>query len=1377
MAQVIAIGEPVNEEERKAIAWLRDHLPDDYYVIHSFEIEQYQQLFEVDLCVIAPHALYVVDAKGVHGRVDVVGKEWRPEGRAAYNSPLPKLRGNAKALSGLISRQNRSNKDLKNIFVDVAVLLTTEDIDFHDPDNRECGQAIKLVDSRQYFTDAARIPDRFVSHVTRYLKIIAEALGSSARKPSHSLRFYHWEVLETLSKKDDYTEYRGFNIITGPNSGKVLLRAYQADPYLPKQERVKQKRLLENAYRTLMHMPAHSAIVGVRDLCVTESQDKYVLVTDDIPGETLVNHLHDSALALTLDQKKRVVCDILSALNHCNQYGVVHRNITQEHILLGLDGQPRLMDFDYARSGSEQSTTIAEEIQHRISDRYKAPELWADASASSAASDIYSFALVVYELFTGSEAFSSVTEAIDKSCRFEHLPSELNTRLPTSFDAWLLQLCDQNPKQRPSAEQALKQFQALWLTEAKPAEVVKQSDEINLATQAEKAKINYKKLPIGFHLTGKYVVQQMLGQPGGFGVVYKVIDTLGDVPRAVKLILQDRHSVLDRLKQEYKALVHLPEHPHVVKVYDADVLPNDGPPYIVFEYIEGYDVGELIKNRTLTSFEVWQMAKQVAQGLAHLHEHGRYHCDIKPQNLIWKDNVVRIIDFNVSVELEQQSHGGGSRKYLPPDLDITTPPQASDLVDRDLYALGITLYSAMTGEYPWKDAQQPLRNTEARSPDAFPQCVDLSDDVAALLLKIIAPRREERFDSAEDLLTALNKISQLRKPLPKDDESTSQFQLPPLADGSEPSKSAYHDYLLTLYSQSRHSNSGTRGLDDYAKLIYVDTALDTVLNPTVLSGELRLVIITGNAGDGKTAFLQQLETTAANKGAEVHFNPQGNGSYFSLNGHQFISNYDGSQDEGEKDNEQVLLDFLSLYTGVDDQNWPTHETRLIAINEGRLVDFLANHAADFSYLKEHVEQGLMTGEPQSGIAVVNLNLRNLLASLNENTESIFDRLIARMVDPKVWRGCDYCQLHDKCYVRYNVTTFQDQQVGPKVVQRLKHLYTLSNLRNQLHITLRDLRSALAYTLVGDRACAEIHQLYEKGDIEQIVQGYYFNSWCGHGVSNDRLLNLLSGVDIADGSDMRLDRELDFLSPEHADWLQFEERGQYDVQLLQKLYGELPSETGLSTSTHRYQIHQQYVAMLRRKQYFEGRAEIWPNMVNYRSGDKLISLLAGKTNIETAKQEIIYAINRGEGLHNPDFFNGQLAMQVRRVVKGSIQSYRVFPADVFLLNIQDTAIKAQFIEHKPSRLMLTYQSDGGLSAELELNLDVFEMLQRLLQGYVPSIEEQQGYYLSLSVFKNVLASAPYQEVLLTSSGHHFQKLVRHDNGVLELTELKREAIQS
>ena len=66
MAQVFAIGDVVNDEERKAIAWLKEKLPDDYFVIHSFEVEQYDQLFEVDICVVAPHAIYLVDAKGIH---------------------------------------------------------------------------------------------------------------------------------------------------------------------------------------------------------------------------------------------------------------------------------------------------------------------------------------------------------------------------------------------------------------------------------------------------------------------------------------------------------------------------------------------------------------------------------------------------------------------------------------------------------------------------------------------------------------------------------------------------------------------------------------------------------------------------------------------------------------------------------------------------------------------------------------------------------------------------------------------------------------------------------------------------------------------------------------------------------------------------------------------------------------------------------------------------------------------------------------------------------------------------------------------------------------------------------------------------------------
>jgi hypothetical protein len=63
-----------------------------------------------------------------------------------------------------------------------------------------------------------------------------------------------------------------------------------------------------------------------------------------------------------------------------------------------------------------------------------------------------------------------------------------------------------------------------------------------------------------------------------------------------------------------------------------------------------------------------------------------------------------------------------------------------------------------------------------------------------------------------------------------------------------------------------------------------------------------------------------------------------------------------------------------------------------------------------------------------------------------------------------------------------------------------------------------------------------------------------------------------------------------------------------------------------------------------------------------------------------------------------------------------------------------------------------------------------MLERLNRGYRPSLEEEQGYYLSLTVFKNVLGSAPYREVLLTTTGHDFYRIERHDDGRLEMSHL-------
>ena len=74
-------------------------------------------------------------------------------------------------------------------------------------------------------------------------------------------------------------------------------------------------------------------------------------------------------------------------------------------------------------------------------------------------------------------------------------------------------------------------------------------------------------------------------------------------------------------------------------------------------------------------------------------------------------------------------------------------------------------------------------------------------------------------------------------------------------------------------------------------------------------GRFRLVLISGNAGDGKTAFIQQVEDEARRRGASVVPYGTGNGTQFELNGRHYQTNYDGSQDEGDKINDDVLRQF------------------------------------------------------------------------------------------------------------------------------------------------------------------------------------------------------------------------------------------------------------------------------------------------------------------------------------------------------------------------------------------------------------------------------------------------------------------------------------
>ncbi len=1367
MAQIIPIGQPANDAERGAIAYLRDHLPSEYRLLHNFELRSADgQWFEVDMAIIAPHAVYLVDVKSTYGDIHVVAGKWHPEGRTPFASPLPKLRHHTKLVHAMLSAAaSGSHASMHDIWVESIVLLTSPDAVLRDPEGRDKDHTLNLKGCERFFTDASRLPDRTpppASTIPHQGQIISNITGKARPQQGLPILGRSWQCEERLTGNDFYTEYRARNInVDSPE--RVIVRVYRADPYLPADERAVQRERIANAYTALNRLPQHPAIPAARDFFPTERDDAYVLVLNDTPGCSLRLHLSKPALALTMDQKLRIARDVLAAVAHCHANSVLHRAISPATIVVGIDSQARLTDFDFARPGPQRERTLANEIPESVEPAYLAPEIKDDPLQSSPASDVYAVGATLYELFTGKPTFDNLDAALEGTQVFPEKVSALVTGLPEGFDTWIESMCRFAETNRPSAANALAGFDALFLPpppESAPSE--------SQTTFSEP--LDYTNLQPGTLLKNKYQVERALGK-GGFGRVYKVIDTFGDVTRALKIITADRISTLERMKQEYRTLARLPEHPSVVRVFDGDFLEGDRVPFIIMEFVDGSNVQELIAGKKISVQEAHQLAISVADGLAHLHRHNVTHGDIKPANLMWTSTTVKIVDFNVAIRTgDDQARGGGTLRYVPPDLDREAPQSEADRIDRDIYALGVTFYEALTGEYPWPGAKTPPRDQSARDPRQVAGYEDLTAGLVALLQKATAPKRSERYASASDFASALRGLATLRQECAAKGRLLTTQSLQALASAGQPRPNfnPFVAYLLSLYSQSQSTNAGTRDLDTLGRLTYVPTALDRFLEPAVLRGDFRLVVITGNAGDGKTAFIKQVEDEARHRGASVAVYGTGNGTRFKIGDRQFQTNYDGSQDEGDKVNNDVLRQFFTPFAGSDSAAWPADETRLIAINEGRLVDFLEQFGNELPLAKRILQRGLGSGTPEEGIIVVNLNLRSVVAATPE-LPSILERLVKRLVEPQFWAPCRECDIRDRCYAYHNAQTFANPTAGPQVLERLTFLYRLVTLRAKFHITLRHLRSALAYTIAGTHDCDEIHALYQQGEPIAITNNFYFNSWAAIGIKpHDPLLAILSELDVGQTSDPKLDRSFDFHPPDPAPALMdFSPRGRYDRDLLSAIFDALPSQITSRQNTQRFSRHHTYVAMLRRRHFFETRNESWRNLVAYSSAVKMAALLSSRQDPRTTAQAIIRAINRGEAVMDNRRLKGKLALQVRQVESATIRSYRVFPSNHFELVPQEPAQASQYIEHAPTALILRYSDGTDLQAELILNLDVYEMLDRLNQGYRPTVDEMQGYYLSLAVFKNILGSAPYQEVLLTPTGHEFYSVTRHPEGHLSM----------
>lgn len=277
-------------------------------------------------------------------------------------------------------------------------------------------------------------------------------------------------------------------------------------------------------------------------------------------------------------------------------------------------------------------------------------------------------------------------------------------------------------------------------------------------------------LPVGTILHGTYSIESYLSS-GGFGNTYVVYNVSNSTLYALKELFVKQmcqrdnstlvsvsnvdsvitfNRMLEKFKKEASRLKSI-NNEHIVQVYD--LFEENGTAYYVMDLIQGPSLGDIIKDRLLTTDDLGHIFFQIIDALQAIHAKKIWHLDIKPENILITENgIVKLIDFGSSKHVDAQSdvttstaltYTGG---YAAPELYQGKLDGLGPWTD--FYALGATLYKLSTGQQPPSFSDIIVSGAKAFG---FPE--NIEQWFQELVVVLMNPNKEQRPQSCEELLS------------------------------------------------------------------------------------------------------------------------------------------------------------------------------------------------------------------------------------------------------------------------------------------------------------------------------------------------------------------------------------------------------------------------------------------------------------------------------------------------------------------------------------------------------------------------------------------------------------------------------------------------
>ena len=262
-----------------------------------------------------------------------------------------------------------------------------------------------------------------------------------------------------------------------------------------------------------------------------------------------------------------------------------------------------------------------------------------------------------------------------------------------------------------------------------------------------------------FGETGNFLLERELGR-GGMGGVYMGRDKMLDRPVAVKVMLKEYGAdaeFVEKFKREAQAAAKL-IHPNIAQIYSYGIA--DGMPYIAMELVPGGSLDKLMQNSgsSIDIPRVMKICEQVAQALRCAADQGLVHGDVKPENVLLDANGnAKLVDFGLAAMQKDTNEIWGTPYYIAPEKVKKEPVDYR----ADMYSLGGTIYHALTGVAPFEgdDAAAVVRKRFEGAPVPPSKLrPDISPQIDALVLKMLALNPADRFPSFEALLQEYSRV-------------------------------------------------------------------------------------------------------------------------------------------------------------------------------------------------------------------------------------------------------------------------------------------------------------------------------------------------------------------------------------------------------------------------------------------------------------------------------------------------------------------------------------------------------------------------------------------------------------------------------------------